>query len=410
MRFLVLSNLYPPAVLGGYELVCEGVVDRLRASGHRVVVLTSAGDPAPGQEHVRRELSFYLRNGRPHQPHPLLRLPRERADHRALQRAGEWDAALVFHAFGLAKSLLTRLHERGPVGYTLGDTWPAWDLTTDTWLGRLHPAGPPGTPNRGVRRLRYPSLVARSIAPLARAAGIPTEWPDLFRDGSWWAGSQWILDQLRERGLPISGRVIPHGIPLDLFPLRLPREPRGRLLYVGRISEAKGVRVALDALELLPEASLTLVGPVDPGFADTVPLPDRAMRIPPVPRSELASIYADHDALVFPSTWSEGFGLVPLEAMAVGLPVVATGTGGSSEHLTDGSNCLLVEPGAPESIASAVRRLLADGDLRRRLIAEGRETAERLSIERTAEEIESAATDLVTGQRSAHGPTGCRQM
>jgi glycosyltransferase involved in cell wall biosynthesis len=396
VRLLVLSNLYPPRVRGGYELFCEGVVDHLLDAGHTVDVLTSAGPAAPKQAHVHRALSLYIRGAQTRQPHPLRRLPRERRDHRALERIGEWDVALVFHMVGLAKSLLATLHQRGPVAYVVGDLWPAWDLLTDTWLGRLSPQGPPGTP-AGLPGLRYPSYVARGLKPLARWMGIPVQWPDLFHRGHWWANSQWTLDVLLERRhLPLADpRVIRHGIPLDLFP---ERQPGGggnrRLLYVGRVSRQKGVDVAIEAMRSLPGCSLTLVGHPDDEFVRGLRLPDRVELRPPVPRAELASIYGEHDLLLFPVTWDEPLGLVPLEAMAIGLPVVATGTGGSSEYLVDEQNCLLVEPGDADTLARAAERLLAEPQLRHRLIAAGRRTAEENSLAASAEQIEAAATDL----------------
>ena len=396
MRILVLSNLYPPRVLGGYELVCEGVVDHLREAGHRVEVLTAAGDPVPGQEHVRRELTLYIDGGAPEEPHPALRFGNEVADHRALRDVDDWDVALVFHPVGLAKSLLTALHERGPVGYVLGDVWPAWDLANDTWLGRLHPEGPPGTPPEGVRRLKHPSLVARALAPLARRRGVPTEWPDLFARGHWWANSEWTLAQLTEgKGLPLADpRVIRHGIPLEEFPRRA-AEPGGRrLLYVGRISPQKGIDVALDALGRLDGAELTLVGAPDPAYAASLSLPPGAELRDPVPRAQLAAIYAEHDVVLFPVLWNEPLGLVPLEAMAVGVPVIATGTGGSSEYLAHERNCLLVEPGDADALAAAAGRVLADAELRRTLVANGRETAEANSMDATAAGIEAAARSL----------------
>src|ERR1051325_10801161 len=86
-----------------------------------------------------------------------------------------------------------------------------------------------------------------------------------------------------------------------------------------------------------------------------------------VDRSELASRYRDSDVFVFPTIWEEPFGLVPLEAMACGTPVIATGTGGSGEFLVEGYNCLLVPPGDAHALAAAVRRLAEDGELRARL-------------------------------------------
>jgi glycogen synthase len=78
---------------------------------------------------------------------------------------------------------------------------------------------------------------------------------------------------------------------------------------------------------------------------------------------------------LFPVRWSEPWGIVPLEAMAFGRPVVATGLGGSGEYLRDGKNCLLVAPSDPSALAAAVRRLAADAGLRERLRAEGQATA-----------------------------------
>ena len=92
-------------------------------------------------------------------------------------------------------------------------------------------------------------------------------------------------------------------------------------------------------------------------------------------RAELLDAYATADAVVFPVRWSEPWGLVPLEAMARGRPVVASGRGGSSEYLRDGENCLLMNPDEPGSLASALRRLAAGPALRARLRTGGLATA-----------------------------------
>ena len=114
-----------------------------------------------------------------------------------------------------------------------------------------------------------------------------------------------------------------------------------------------------------------------------------------MPRGELASVYAEHDVVLFPVRWNEPLGLVPLEAMSVGVPVIATGTGGSSEFLVDGLNCLLVEPGDAEGLAEAVDRVLTDHEVRRTLVANGKETAEQNSLAVSAAAIEAAARAVV---------------
>jgi glycosyltransferase involved in cell wall biosynthesis len=76
-------------------------------------------------------------------------------------------------------------------------------------------------------------------------------------------------------------------------------------------------------------------------------------------------------------TWDEPWGLVPIEAMAHGVPVVATGRGGSAEYLRDGDNALLHPPGDVAALARALRRLADEPELRERLRAGGAETAPR---------------------------------
>lgn len=88
-------------------------------------------------------------------------------------------------------------------------------------------------------------------------------------------------------------------------------------------------------------------------------------------------MYRDADAVVFPVEWPEPWGLVPLEAMALGRPVLATGRGGSGEYLVDGVNSLLFRAGEPAALAGALRTLAGDEQLRERLRRAGYETATR---------------------------------
>src|SRR5204862_4190777 len=145
-----------------------------------------------------------------------------------------------------------------------------------------------------------------------------------------------------------------------------------RMLYAGRISPEKGVDVAVAALDALPEASLVLAG-----RGDTVPEHPRLTVTESAP-DELASVYAAADCVLFPVVWPEPWGLVPLEAMSVGRPVIATGTGGSREYLRHELNCLLYEPrDSSQALADAVHRLAGDEALRLRIREHGFETASR---------------------------------
>jgi glycosyltransferase involved in cell wall biosynthesis len=92
-------------------------------------------------------------------------------------------------------------------------------------------------------------------------------------------------------------------------------------------------------------------------------------------RAELPDAYAAADVTIFPVIWEEPWGLVPLESMALGRPVIATGRGGSADYLRDGENALLYEAGDAGALAAAIRRLAADPELRTRLREGGLETA-----------------------------------
>src|SRR5439155_14590003 len=98
----------------------------------------------------------------------------------------------------------------------------------------------------------------------------------------------------------------------------------------------------------------------------------------------------------------EPFGLVPVEAMSCGVPVVATGTGGSAEFLSDGTNCLCFHPGDAEALGAAVRRLAGDAELRARLVTGGLQTATELDVGRLADVLEewhvAAAARYTTGR------------
>jgi glycosyltransferase involved in cell wall biosynthesis len=169
--------------------------------------------------------------------------------------------------------------------------------------------------------------------------------------------------------------VVHQGVDRALFPAAVEKPWDWRLLHVGRIDPRKGIDAAILALTMLPEeARLRIVGGGDEGhlrelreLADRSGVADR-VTFTKRGRAELAEEYAGADALVFPVRWVEPWGLVPLEAMSVGLPVIATGSGGSGEYLRHEENSLIFDDvDGPAALASAVRRLADDPELRANL-------------------------------------------
>jgi glycosyltransferase involved in cell wall biosynthesis len=149
------------------------------------------------------------------------------------------------------------------------------------------------------------------------------------------------------------------------------------LLYIGRLSAEKQIERIRPVLEALPEARLALVGDgphrqhlerVFEGTATTF--------VGYLSGDALASAYASGDAFVFPSS-TETLGLVLLEAMAAGCPVVGANRGGIPDIVTDGVNGRLYEPNQPASLITAVQRLLGDQASRSQLRMSARLEAER---------------------------------
>jgi glycosyltransferase involved in cell wall biosynthesis len=103
-----------------------------------------------------------------------------------------------------------------------------------------------------------------------------------------------------------------------------------------------------------------------------------------VPLDRLLSLYSDYDVFVLPTLPGEGIPRVLLEAMTAGLPLVTTRVAGIPSLIGDEVNGLLVDEPTADAVAGAIARLLADGALRRRLIANGYETARAHTLETQA--------------------------
>jgi glycosyltransferase involved in cell wall biosynthesis len=166
-----------------------------------------------------------------------------------------------------------------------------------------------------------------------------------------------------------------------------------RMLFVGRLESRKGIDVVLKVAPALltqfSDAILNIVGD------DTIPRPDgttykqefEALDLPSfirdriifhgrVEEEELRTFYRDCDIFVAPSRY-ESFGLVFLEAMMFGKPVIGCDAGGGPEVVSDGKTGFLVKPGDADGLRDALTRLLANPDLRREMGAAARDDYER---------------------------------
>jgi glycogen synthase len=391
VRVLAVGNMYPPHHFGGYELIWQSAMRHVEAQGHEVRVLTTdfdTGANEPDDPNVRRDLRWYWRDhGFPH----LSRTERvrlERHNARVLDRELRElrpDVVSWWSMGGMSLSMLERVRRLGlPAVAFVIDDWLAYGPDVDGWVRVF--AG---------RSDRVASLAERVVGVPARV--------DLDRAARCVFVSQTTRRRALEAGVePESAGITHAGIdPIFMDPAP-EREWDWSLVYVGRLDERKGVDTAVECLVHLPDAAtLGIVGGWDEreearlrGIAEAHGVAGRVTFAGQGGRAEVSAAYGEADVVVFPVRWEEPWGVVPIEAMARGRPVLATGRGGSGEYLRDGENALLFEAGDAAALADAVRRL-SDPDLRRRLRAGGLETASDHTEDRFNEavlrELEAAA-------------------
>ncbi|MGW0480237.1 glycosyltransferase [Nonomuraea sp. NPDC003214] len=214
--------------------------------------------------------------------------------------------------------------------------------------------------------------------------------------------------ELRAMGVPERRiTVVPCGVDVDAFrpdgPVA-PRDGRPLVLSIGRLVPRKGVDTVIAALRRLPDADLVIAG----GRADDEEavrlrdlagrygLADRVRVIGSVPREDVPALMRSADVLVA-VPWYEPFGMVPVEAMACGVPVVASAVGGHLDTVAGAG--LLVPPRRPRALARALRDVLDNPDRRRELGEAGaRRARDRYGWPRVAELTEAVYTQVIDGQ------------
>jgi glycosyltransferase involved in cell wall biosynthesis len=285
----------------------------------------------------------------------------------------------------------------GRVVYYLSDYWTsALDMHTTYWQSSTR-RWPMQAPKRAL------SKVALSM--LAKEGK-----PDLKLEQVICVSAR-VRDLLVEAGLPIQhARIIHGGTDLERF-LGIRRRDSGsghlRLLYAGQLVRHKGVHTAIEAMARLVnkrrinEISLTLVGSGHPDYEaflrDLVKrerLADFVTFHEPVSKDEMPAMLQQFDVLIFPSIYEEPLARITQEAMASGLVVVGTTTGGTKEMLRDGETGLTFAPEDSEGLAEQVNRLSLDPDLCCRLAQAGRQTVlENFTLDKMAKDIEAYLMD-----------------
>jgi glycosyltransferase involved in cell wall biosynthesis len=399
LKILVVSNLYPPYYLGGYELGCSNVVDRLIERGHQLQVLTSTYGVGHSQSegHVHRQLDFSLQ-----WPSGVRRFPklvkREWNNQSAIRGLiGHFKPDLIYLwnlQFGCLSLAFASEATGLPVVYFVSDHWLARFQQMDPLYSLLNT---PAT-----------TAVGRIARPLLRSAlrmghcTIPsgTLRPDCV---------QFCSEHLRREAIAAIGEVpanvIHWGVDRELFYTQRTNRKPTRVLFCGQLIPSKGIQTAVEAFieiagqpggELL---TLTIAGAAnDDRFERTLQqritnsaVASRISLVGKLTREELRNVYRDHDAFLFPSEWDEPFSISLVEAMASGLCVIGTQTGGTPEILRDGETGFVFHAGDVADCGRALKTLVIDPEKCQSLAANGQRLAmQQFELTQMIDKIESS--------------------
>jgi len=398
MRILVVSTLYPPVALGGYEVECAGVVEHLRRR-HEVLVLTSDRDRAStaGEDSVRRELRYLTPDARGALRAPLASLHAAQAGRRAL--AWGPDLIYVWNGASIPQSCLRVLADSGrPLAFRVCEHWFGGLFLSDQFMRELLP----GSRSRaravwaaGCRAVNAsPSLRLRPVARVRAAIS-------------------WNSEALRrmvavppfvETTIERVGHSVPRYGDLYAEVVRSPA-PEPEIVFLGRVNPYKGLAVAIEAVGLLRDeygitARLLVVGPEDAAHGEELRrLAERLGMTPAVswlgqvtPERAAAELARAH-ALIVPSVWEEPFPLVTIEAALARVPIAASDVGGISEGMHDEEHALLFARGDARAAATALARILREPEQTAARVERAHERAQRFRLGPYLEEQERFVVD-----------------
>lgn len=405
MRLLVISNLYPPIQVGGYERRCAGTV-RWLAREHEVLVLTSRhGRRSVGREgHVLRQLPLLPDDWRGTVCAPFASLYAARATRRLVRRLRP-DLVFVWNASRIPHAAVCIAQDSGcSVAFSVADTAFGTLVEGDQFLRYLVNHG------RGVHRLWGSIVKLMNRLPALRID------PDAVRPASivWNSEALRRMTPIPPSIVPVLERVIhPATQHEELFSSveRIP-SPLPTIAFVGRLEPQKAPDIAVRAVALLRDrhgidSRLVMVGSGDSATARALEqlvakldMGDRVELRGQLPPQAVAETLARAHALVVPSRWQEPFGLVCLEGALARVPVVASFSGGMPEMLESESEALFFPIDDVDACAAALARTLTDEATTAERVCAAFKRAGRYSMRRYRVEYDAFVADAVSASRS----------
>ena len=377
LKILVINNLFPPQVVGGYERAIADYARRLHHRGHEVLVLTA---------NVEGLTTSYSQS----EPEPMpvkrcLTLWGTWNDRGAQEFLPPWAAAFAVQNYqALTQELQLFAADVCLVGNLdfLGSAVAEQILAAGIPIAHYVMNGQPGYP-----------------AELAPKSGLY----------QYITVSDWIQNQLTVHGYnTTNAQTIYPGADVDQFyQPELPPRDRLRIAYAGLVMPYKGTDVLTEALYLLNQDGIDFTatiagGSLTPDFVDLLKefiseegLEDRVKFTGLLDRQGLQELYKTHNVWVLPSRFDEPFSIGLIEAMVAGLTIIASDTGGSPEALIHQESGLIFESENALDLADNLSFLIRNPDQWAKISSQGQQRAlTKLSRNITIEQIESVLWQL----------------
>ena len=375
MKILVVSDLYPPYYVGGYEMNCKDAVDTLINRGNEITVLTSCWGIKRKtiQGNIYRVFDFYDD------------IPEDRS----------WNTSYLtrrlMHLRRVSISQSNSLVTRKIISSIKPDIAFLWHMGNLT-LGPAFAIQQAGIPM--CYRIEDYSLARIKKLFDERESFLKTVYHALLygkknfnklQFNNLLFISEYVKDYYARTGFPVKNWcVIPSGLPAlsisdpsqrSHYPFEC-KDGIIRLIFGGRLEPEKGPDIAIRAIaslksdDSIPKISLDIIGDGDPGFIKYLKeltcilgVKENVSFLGKLTQPEFIKLFQFYDALLLPSRWQEPFGRIVIEAMSQGLPVIATRSGGVPEIINNRQNGILVSTDDPQNFTEALRKLIQDPNL-----------------------------------------------
>lgn len=379
LRVLVISNLYPPQVVGGYERAMADYARLLSLRGHSILVLTANAEGLATSYtnsadleafEIKRNLSLrgtWTSNG--------------------VQRFSDREVEAIVNKnyFSIKQEILTFHPDICLVGNI--------DLLGIEIISQILNIGIPVAHYLMNKLPGYPFQYAPKT-PLYRCITV----------------SNWVRRNISESGYPTENTqtIYPGGDADKFYQSSLPPRDRLRIVYASLVMHYKGADLLIEALSFLQAAGIEFTvtiagGSLVPSYVQSLQETVRIKGLHPYVRftglltqTELLEIYRTHNVWVLPSRFQEPFSIGLLEAMQAGLTIIASNTGGSPEAIDHGETGFIFESENVLDLANILTSLPINPDLWAAVALKGQQKAlSQFTRSHTIEQLESVFTDLV---------------